>query len=119
MQVGGIVRLKGAYIVECTGADVDADGHVTCVHAKFLEGTKSGEPNSNMKVKGTIHWVNANDCSDVTLNMFDYLILDGEGDFMDRLNPNSLEVLSSKAEKYLDSAPVGTRFQPLKDSFKM
>ena len=139
MQVGGIVRLKGAYIVECTGADVDADGNVTCVHAKFLEGTKSGEPNSNMKVKGTIHWVNANDCSDVTLNMFDYLILDGEGDFMDRLNPNSLEVLSSKAEKYLDSAPVGTRFQfmregyfiktkktntynsivPLKDSFKM
>ena len=71
--------------------------------------------------------------------MFDYLILDGDGDFMDRLNPNSLVVLKGKAEKFLSTTAVGTRFQfmregyfikakgentyhsivPLKDSFKI
>ena len=70
-----------------------------------------------MKVKGTIHWVNANDCADVTLNMFDYLINDGDGDYMDRVNRNSLTVLNGKAEKIVADAPVHTRFQFLREGY--
>ncbi len=86
LKPDGIVRLKGAYVIKCTGYDLDKDGNVSKVHAEYLEGTRSGEEGANIKVKGTIHWVDANDCVDVTLNMFDYLIADGDGDYMDRLN---------------------------------
>ena len=94
-----------------------ADGNVTCVHVELLEGTKSGEEGANIKVKGTIHWVNANDSVDVRLNMFDYLINDGDGDYMDRVNPNSLTVLGGKAEKFLASAKPGDRFQFLRQGY--
>ena len=87
------------------------------MHVEYFEGTKSGEEGANMKVKGTIHFVNANDCVDVTLNMFDYLILDGDGDYMDRLNPNSLTVLHGKAERIVADAPVHTRFQFLREGY--
>ena len=79
--------------------------------------TSDGEEGANMKVKGTIHWVNANDCADVTLNMFDYLINDGDGDYMDRVNRNSLTVLHGKAEKIVAQAPVHTRFQFLREGY--
>ena len=117
LKPDGIVRLKGAYIIKYVGCEQDADGNVTAVHAEYLEGTKSGEEGANMKVKGTIHFVNANDCVDVTLNMFDYLINDGDGDYMDRVNPDSLTVLHGKAEKIVGDAPVHTRFQFLREGY--
>lgn len=117
LKPGGIVRLKGAYIIEYAGVEQDKDGSVTAVHANYIEGTKSGEEGSNMKVKGTVHWVNALDCADVRLNMFDYLILEGDGDYMDRINPNSLTVLNGKAERFIENAPVHTRFQFLREGY--
>lgn len=117
LKPDGMVRLKGAYVVKYAGVDQDADGNVTCVHVELLEGTKSGEEGANIKVKGTIHWVNANDSIDVRLNMFDYLINDGDGDYMDRVNPNSLTVLNGKAEKFLASAKPGDRFQFLRQGY--
>ena len=117
LKPDGIVRLKGAYIVKYVGCDLDENGNVTAVHVEYLEGTKSGEEGANMKVKGTIHWVNANDSVDVTLNMFDYLINDGDGDYMDRVNRNSLTVLHGKAEKIVAEAPVHTRFQFLREGY--
>ena len=117
LKPDGIVRLKGAYIVRYKSCDLDENGEVKAVHVEYLEGTKSGEEGANMKVKGTIHFVNANDCVDVTLNMFDYLILDGNGDYMDRLNPNSLTVLHGKAERLVAEAPVHTRFQFLREGY--
>jgi len=117
LKPDGMVRLKGAYVVKYAGVEQDADGNVTCVHVELLEGTKSGEEGANIKVKGTIHWVNANDSVDVRLNMFDYLINDGDGDYMDRVNPNSLTVLSGKAEKFLASAKPGDRFQFLRQGY--
>lgn len=117
LKPDGIVRLKGAYIVRYISCDLDENGEVKAVHVEYLEGTKSGEEGANMKVKGTIHFVNANDCVDVTLNMFDYLILDGDGDYMDRLNPNSLTVLHGKAERIVAEAPVHTRFQFLREGY--
>ena len=117
LKPDGIVRLKGAYIIRYKSCDLDENGEVKAVHVEYLEGTKSGEEGANMKVKGTIHFVNANDCVDVTLNMFDYLILDGDGDYMDRLNPNSLTVLHGKAERIVADAPVHTRFQFLREGY--
>lgn len=117
LKPDGMVRLKGAYVVKYAGVEQDADGNVTCVHVELLEGTKSGEEGANIKVKGTIHWVNANDSIDVRLNMFDYLINDGDGDYMDRVNPNSLTVLNGKAEKFLASAKPGDRFQFLRQGY--
>ena len=117
LKPDGMVRLKGAYVVKYAGVEQDADGNVTSVHVELLEGTKSGEEGANIKVKGTIHWVNANDSIDVRLNMFDYLINDGDGDYMDRVNPNSLTVLGGKAEKFLASAKPGDRFQFLRQGY--
>ena len=117
LKPDGIVRLKGAYIVKYKSCDLDENGEVKAVHVEYLEGTKSGEEGANMKVKGTIHFVDANNCVDVTLNMFDYLILDGDGDYMDRLNPNSLTVLHGKAERIVADAPVHTRFQFLREGY--
>ena len=117
LKPDGIVRLKGAYIVRYKSCDLDENGEVKAVHVEYLEGTKSGEEGANMKVKGTIHFVDANNCVDVTLNMFDYLILDGDGDYMDRLNPNSLTVLHGKAERIVAEAPVHTRFQFLREGY--
>ena len=117
LKPDGIVRLKGAYIVKYKSSELDSEGNVSSVHVDYIEGTKSGEEGANMKVKGTIHWVNALDCADVTLNMFDYLIEDGDGDYMDRLNPNSLTVLNGKAERLVAEAPVHTRFQFLREGY--
>ncbi|MEG1529293.1 MAG: glutamine--tRNA ligase, partial [Clostridia bacterium] len=117
LKPDGIVRLKGAYVVKYVGCDTDENGKVLAVHVEYLEGTKSGDEGSNIKVKGTIHWVSANDCIDVKLNMFDYLINDGDGDYMDRINKNSLTVVTGKAEKFLQSAEVGERFQFIREGY--
>ena len=117
LKPDGMVRLKGAYVIKYAGVDLDADGNVTCVHAELIEGTKSGEEGANIKVKGTIHWVSADDSIDVRLNMFDYLINDGDGDYMDRVNRDSLTILNGKAEKFLAEARAGERFQFLRQGY--
>lgn len=117
LKPDGIVRLKGAYVVKYKSCDIDDNGNVVAVHVDYLEGTKSGEEGANIKVKGTIHWVNANDSIDVKLNMFDYLIIDGPEDYMDRVNPNSLTVLNGKAESFLKDAKAGDRFQFLREGY--
>lgn len=117
LKPDGIVRLKGAYVVKYKSCDLDDNGNVVAVHVDYLEGTKSGEEGANIKVKGTIHWVSANDSIDVKLNMFDYLIIDGPEDYMDRVNPNSLTVLNGKAESFLKDAKAGDRFQFLREGY--
>lgn len=117
LKPGGIVRLKGAYIVEYEDCVTDDNGIPVEVRVRLLPGTKSGEEGSKMKVKGTIHWVNANDCVDVKLNMYGYLLEEGDGDYMDRINKNSLEVLVGKAEKALLSAKPYDRFQFLREGY--
>lgn len=117
LKPDGMVRLKGAYVVKYKSCDLDAEGNPAVVHVEYIEGTKSGEEGANIKVKGTIHWVNARDAVDVKLNIFDYLINDGDGDYMDRINPNSLTVLQGKAEKFLLNAKKGDRFQFLREGY--
>lgn len=118
LKPDGMVRLKGAYILKYNRADVDENGEVTCVYCDMIEDSKQGGANAGIKVKGVIHWVNANDSVDVTLNMYDYLLLDGEGDFDTRTNPDSLKVnASAKAEKFVAEAAPYTRFQFMRKGY--
>jgi len=117
LKPDGIVRLKGAYIVKYIGVEKDENDNVTAVHCEYIEDSKSGGVNAGMKVKGTIHWVDSKTCFDVKLNMYDSLILDGEGDFADRINPNSLIIESGKAEYFLKNAEAGDKFQFMREGY--
>ncbi|NNE27781.1 MAG: glutamine--tRNA ligase/YqeY domain fusion protein [Saprospiraceae bacterium] len=111
------VRLKGAYIIKANRYDSDAEGNITTVYCEYEPSSKSGEDTSGIKVKGTIHWVDANNYEDVELKLYDRLFTDPtptsheDKDFLEFLNPESLKVVpSAKAEKYLsevgDSEPL-------------
>ncbi len=112
--VGGEVRLKSAYIIKCVGYDTDENGCVTCVHAEYDPETKSGMPMADRKVKGTLHWVDANNCVPFEARLYDYLLDEREGeglDFKERVNENSLIVKEGFLEKSLENAKVGDSFQ--------
>ena len=103
LYVGARVRLKGAYIVECTGFDEDENGNVTTVYANYIEGTKSGS-DCQIKVKGTIHWINPSHAIKVEACLFENLVdedsqeeVEGQEHATDnfKINPNSLKVLNN------------------------
>lgn len=114
---GGVVRLKGAYIIRCTETE-EENGEVKRVYAEIIEGTKSGG-DSPVKAKGVIHWVNADDCIDIEARLYDYLLLAGgeDKDFSERMNPNSLMVKQAKAEKILEKAKPCESFQFMRQGY--
>ncbi len=114
LAVGKEVRLKNAYIIKCTGVEKDEDGNYTLIHCEYDPLSKTGDVNAGRKIKGTLHWVEANSAIKATVRMYDYLLkeFDGENrDFMDRLNENSLEILHSYIEPHILNAKAGDRFQ--------
>ena len=112
LVVDGTIRLRGSYIVEYTSHEVDENGDITCVYCRAIPDSKSGGENARMKVKGVIHWVNANDYIPCVINEFDYLLVDGEGDFSERLNKDSHIVFDNAiAEKSLASIKPYDTFQ--------
>jgi len=116
---GKEVRLKGAYIVMCTGCTKDADGNITEIQCTYDPETLSGTEGSQRKVKGTLHWVSARHCVDAEVRLYDRLFAvenpsaDTEHDFRELLNPDSLQVLPhAKVEPYLAKvAKVEDKFQ--------
>ncbi len=99
MTPGQEVRLKSAYIVKCTSCKKDDDGNVTEVYAEYDALTKSGMPEANRKVKGTLHWVSAAHALKAEVRLYDRLFSvenpsADERDFRDLLNPESLKVLT-------------------------
>ena len=97
MTPGKEVRLKNAYIVKCTGCTKDAEGTIIEVQAVYDPDSKSGMPGADRKVKGTLHWVNANDCVKAEVREYDRLFFvenpsADERDFHELLNPDSLQV---------------------------
>ena len=97
MTPGKEVRLKNAYIVKCTGCTKDAEGNIIEVQAVYDPDSKSGMPGADRKVKGTLHWVNANDCVKAEVREYDRLFFienpsADEKDFHELLNPDSLQV---------------------------
>lgn len=97
MTPGKEVRLKNAYIVKCAGCTKDADGNIIEIQAEYDPDSKSGMPGANRKVKGTLHWVNADDCVKAEVREYDRLFnvenpSADDRDFRELLNPNSLHV---------------------------
>lgn len=100
MTPGKEVRLKNAYIVKCTGCTKDADGNIIEIQAEYDPESKSGMPGANRKVKGTLHWVNADDCVKAEVREYDRLFnvenpSADERDFRELLNPQSLHVFDN------------------------
>ena len=116
---GNEVRLKGAYIVRCTGFDRDEDGNVTCVYCEYDPATRGGDAPDGRKVRGTVHWVDAKTALNAEVRLYDYLFSDPEPDaaedFITCLNPNSLEILKDcKLEAALAAAKAPESFQFLR-----
>ena len=113
------VRLKGAYFVKATRVDKDENGKITTIYATYDPDTKSGSNTeaSKRKVKGTLHWVSAEQNIPITVNLYDRLFTvespdgDKETDFMDLINPNSLEVVKGYGEPSLEDAKPEDKFQ--------
>jgi glutaminyl-tRNA synthetase len=114
---GNEVRLKGAYVVKCTGCVKDAAGNVVEVLAEYDPASRGGDPADGRKVKGTIHWVDSETCVDAQIRLYGNLFTDpepegGDRNFMDCLNPDSLEVLEGcKLEASLQGSRPGEAFQ--------
>ena len=111
-------RLKGAYLIKCTGCVTDEDGNVVEVLATYDPESRGGDPADGRKVKGaTIHWVDAETAVDAEVRQYDNLFNDPSPDaagvdFLACLNPDSLVVLNGcKAEASLKDAKVGSSYQ--------
>ena len=119
MTPGNEVRLKGAYIVKCTGCKKDENGNIEEIYCEFDPDSKSGMPGSMRKVKGTLHWVSANHCIDAEVRLYDRLFnVENASEVKDRdfhelLNPNSITVVQhAKIEPFLaENAQPGKHFQ--------
>ena len=117
---GNEVRLKSAYIVRCTGCIKDEEGNVVEVLAEYDPATRGGNTPDGRKVRGTIHWVDAATAVDMEVRLYASLFAQpdpeaGDRDFLDCLNPASLETLTGcKAESMLAAAEAPASFQFLR-----
>jgi len=99
MSPGKEVRLKNAYIVKCTGCTKDAEGNIIEIQAEYDPTSKSGLEGANRKVKGTLHWVSADQCKKAEVRIYDRLFnvenpSADERDFRELLNPESKTILT-------------------------
>ena len=119
---GQEVRLKSAYIIKCESLIKDEKtGEVVEVHCSYDPGSKGGTASDGRKIKGTIHWVSAAHAFDAEVRLYDNLFGDANPgadenvDFLDQINPDSLEVLTNcKMEPGLKNAKSGDMFQFLR-----
>ncbi len=120
LKPGKEVRLKHAYIIQCDEVVKDEAGNVIELKCSYDPTTKSGMENANRKVKGTLHWVEASTAIDTEVHLLDFLLQpeQGEGDFMEYLNPDSLVVKSGcKATANMKDAKAGDTFQFLRTGY--
>ncbi len=114
---GNVVRLKGGYVIECTGCLRDAAGKVTEVHARVIPGTKSGTPGADsVKAKAAITWVGVADGVAAEVRLYDRLFTEaqpdaGGKDFLAALNPDSLKTVTAYVEPSLARAEADDKFQ--------
>ena len=121
MSPGKEVRLKDAYIVKCESVEKDSDGNIIKIICTVDLNSRSGSEGSNRKVKGTLHWVNADDCSPFEARLINSILLDDDEnankDFIERFNPESMIKKHGYMEKYLDDAKVGDKYQFLRTGY--
>ena len=117
MTPGKEVRLKNAYIVKCTGCTKDANGNITEIQAEYDPESRSGMPGANRRVKGTLHWVSADNCMKAEVREYDRLFnvenpSADDRDFRELLNPDSLKIHENcYVENYLSSVKPGQYLQ--------
>jgi glutaminyl-tRNA synthetase len=119
LKLGGEVRLKNAYIIKAESCTKDDNGNITEVQCTYdpLSKSGSGTEESLRKVKGTLHWVSQQHALKAKVRLYDRLFTDPtpdahkDKDFMDFINPNSLEEITAYVEPSLANATEGTRFQ--------
>lgn len=122
LRPSGEVRLKHAYIIKCEEVVKDEKGEITELRCTYDPESKSGGSAANRKVKGTLHWVSANDALDAEVRLYDYLLKTEEAeeaaDFLASLNPRSLEVIEgAKVEPSLARTAEGTHYQFLRTGY--
>lgn len=114
---GNEVRLKSAYVVKCTGCKKDENGNVTEVYAEYDPETRGGNTPDGRRIKATIHWVDANNCADAEVRLYDNLFTvpdpdTGDKNFLDYINPDSLKVLKNcKTERAVAQLLPSASFQ--------
>jgi len=119
LSPGNEVRLKNAYIVLCTGMEKDpATGDITLIRCTYDPLTRSGLEGANRKVRATIHWVSARHAIDVEVRLYDRLFTKADPDEVEigkdwksNLNPDSLKVITARAEPGLAAARPEEKYQ--------
>src|SRR5690554_7852548 len=119
LTIGKEVRLKNGYIIKGESVEKDAEGNITQIHCTYDPDSKSGSGSeaSLRKVKGTLHWVSAEHALEVEVRLYDRLFTEAspdtikDMDFMDFINPDSLNVITAYAEPSIKDAPVEEKFQ--------
>ncbi len=118
---GNEVRLMNAYFVTCTSFEKDSDGNITEIHCTYDPETKGGNAPDGRKVKGTIHWVSAEDAIPATVRLYENLIDEEKGVYNEdgslNLNPNSLTVCNAYCEPSLKGAKAYESFQFVRNGF--
>ncbi|SNQ43779.1 glutamine--tRNA ligase/YqeY domain fusion protein [Cellulophaga lytica] len=119
LKLGKEVRLKGAYIIKAESCTKDTDGNITEIQCTYdtLSKSGSGTEESLRKVKGTLHWVSVQHAIESEIRLYDRLFTDEspdthkDKDFMEFINPDSLQVIKGFVEPSLKDANIGDRFQ--------
>lgn len=119
------VRLKGAYYIKYASHETDSEGNITVVHATYDPESFGGETSDGRKVKGTLHWVSAQNCINATVRLYDRLFNvpnpsdeEGVSSFADNLNPDSLTVINNcKIDTSLANVSVGDTFQFMRQGY--
>lgn len=120
---GGMVRLKGAYIIKCDEVVKDDAGNIVQLNCSYIPESKSGNDTSNIKVKGTLHWVSVLHAITAEVRLYDRLFKVGdpsgeEGDFKNYINEDSLQVINAVyAEPALKNAKFNERYQFLRKGY--
>lgn len=124
MAPGRCVRLKNAYIVECQKAIKDEAGNITEIHCTYFDNTKSGQDESGIKAKGTLHWVSIDHAVKAKVNQYDRLFNDPQPashedkDFLEFFNEESVsEIENAYVEPSLLDAAPGTVFQFMRKGY--
>ena len=123
LKPGGEVRLKHGYIIKCEDVIKDENGNITELHCTYDPESKTGGATANRKVKGTIHWVSAEEAVDAEVRLYDFLIETDENgdvpaDFLAAVNKASLETITdAKVEPSLKFIAEGTHYQFLRTGY--
>jgi glutaminyl-tRNA synthetase len=119
---GQMVRLKGAYIIQCDEVIKNEAGDVIALHCSHIPTSKSGEDSSGLNPKGVIHWVSVPHAVEAEVRLYDRLftsenVAAEEGDFKDYINPNSLEIIKAFVEPSLKNMPQDAYIQFIRKGY--